>query len=162
MSAAVDDGTAHDIGSLLKREAFGNTIIDYSLTVAVNADDFLAVDPPDGCRVGADGEANSGHLLWAVDDRDGPKQHVGRRLTEILGEIIKVDVVVIRIDSMPGQFRAADRHLVAVVRNKAELVGKVLLLDRRLDGAIGELPANADWFENKPTLQETLGIGCFL
>src|SRR5690242_8137908 len=50
-TAAVDDCSAHDVRPLIEREAFGNAVIDNGLPVAVNPDDLLAVDPPDGRRV---------------------------------------------------------------------------------------------------------------
>ena len=42
------------------------------------------------------------------------------------------------VHGVPGELRVADRHLVAVVRNDGELVGEILLLHGRLDGAVGE------------------------
>ena len=59
---------------------------------------------------------------------------------------------------MPCEFRAVDRHLVAVVRNDGELIGKVLRLDGRLDGAVGE-SVGGDRLENEPSLDEAVGIG---
>ena len=75
---------AHDVGPLLEREPLGNAVVHDRLAVAVNADDLLAVDPPDGGRVGADGQAHVAHFLRAVDDGDGPKHDVGRRLAQIV------------------------------------------------------------------------------
>ena len=160
-AAAVDDGCAHDVRPLVEREAFGNAVIDHRLAVAVNADDLLAVDPPDRGGVGADGQAHAVHLPRAVDDSDGPEQNVGRRLAQRVGEVIEVDVVELGVHGVPGEFRVADGHLIAVMRNHGELVGEILLLDGRLDGAVGE-SIDADRFQQQPALDEAIGVGRFL
>ncbi len=58
---------------------------------------------------------------------------------------------------MPDEFLAANRHLVAVVRNDGELVGKILSLDSRPNDAFG-LSIDGDRFEDKPSLHESVGI----
>ena len=65
-SATVDHRAAHDVWSLLEREALGHAVIDDRLAITVYADDFLAVDPPDGGRVGADGQAHVLQFVGAV------------------------------------------------------------------------------------------------
>ena len=82
-------------------------------------------------------------------------------LPKCVREVIEVDVVVLRVHGVPGELRVADGHLVAVVRNDGELVGKILLLDGRLDGAVGE-SVDADRLQEQPALDEAVGAGRLL
>src|SRR4051794_25452805 len=66
-SAAIDDGAADDVDSLFEREALRDAVIDNGLAVAIDADDLLAVDPPDGRRIRADGQPHAGFLLRTID-----------------------------------------------------------------------------------------------
>src|SRR5688500_8112395 len=75
-AAAVDDGRAEDVGTLLKREAPGHAIVNHRLPVGVDADHFLAVDPPYGRRIGSNREADVRHLARTVHDGDGPEEYV--------------------------------------------------------------------------------------
>src|ERR1035441_7624164 len=61
-SATVDDCGAHDVLPLSKRKPFGDAIVDDGLAIAINADNLLAVDPPDRCRVGASGRPHAPHI----------------------------------------------------------------------------------------------------
>src|SRR4029453_14774493 len=72
-AAAVDDGGAHDVRPLSEREPLGDAIVYDGLAIAVDADDLLAVDPPHGGRVGADGQAHVAHFTRAIDDGHGPE-----------------------------------------------------------------------------------------
>src|SRR5256885_780183 len=56
-AAAVDDGGADDVLPLLQREAFGDAVVDDRLAIAVDADDLLAIHPPDRRGVRSNGQA---------------------------------------------------------------------------------------------------------
>ena len=92
-STAVDHRAAHNVWSLLEGEAFGHAVIDDRLAITVYADDFLAVDPPDGGCIRADRQAHVLQFVGAVHNGDGPEQHVGRWLAQRIGEVIQVDIV---------------------------------------------------------------------
>ena len=79
-------------------------------------------------------------------------------LSKRVGEVIQIDVVVLRVHGVPGEFRVAGRHLVAVVRNDGELVGEIFLLDRRLDDVVGE-SVGGDRLQQQPALDEAIGVG---
>src|SRR5450631_675700 len=70
---AVDDGAANDVPALMEREPFGDDIVHHHTPVVEEVHGFGAVDPPDGRRIGAGGQANVGHLARAVDDGNGPE-----------------------------------------------------------------------------------------
>jgi len=59
---------------------------------------------------------------------------------------------------MPGEFRAADGRLVAIVRYDRELIGEILLLDRPLNRAVRE-PIGVNRLQKEPALNEAIGIG---
>src|ERR1019366_477659 len=156
-AAAVDNGGAQDFRPLLERNALGDAIVDDSLAIAENADELLAVDPPYRSRVGTYSQAHVRHILRAVDSGDGPEQHVGSRLVQRPGEVVKVDVVKPGVHRVPCEFLAVDGHLVAILRNDGELVGEVLLLDARSNGAFREV-VEGDRFQEDPALDETVGV----
>src|SRR3970040_2194237 len=85
-AARVHYGRADDVGTLVQREAARHAVVDHRLAVVVDADGFLAVDPPDGGRVRADRQAHAAHLPRAVHDGDGPEQDVGRRFPGRVGD----------------------------------------------------------------------------
>src|ERR1039457_1879617 len=63
---------------------------------------------------------------------------------------------------MPSQFIAGNRHLVTVVRNHGELVGKVLGSEGVPDIAVGKPGVAAvrlvNRFEQQPTLEEAVSV----
>ena len=159
-AATVDDGRADDVGTLLKREAPGHAIVDHRLPVVVDADHFLAVDPPHRSRIGSNCEANVRDVARAVHDGHGPEEHVRRRFPERICEVIEVDVVSNRVDGMPRQFRPANGDFVPVTRHHCELIGKEVGLDRRLHGTVRQLALHRNRLEDEPPLNETVSAGC--
>src|ERR1035441_6441484 len=106
--------------------------------VVEEVDGFGAIDPPNGRRIGAGGQANVLNLPRAVDDGDGPEDDAVSLLVQAIGEAKKLDVEIGRVKSMPREFPVANLHLVAVVRNDGELVGEVLGIKSVPDVAVGK------------------------
>src|SRR6185295_1030109 len=90
---AVDDGRADHVRPFLQGEAPGDAVVDDGLPIAVDADDLLAVHPPDGSRIGADGEAHPRRLRGRMDDRHRPEEDVRRGFALRAREVEQVDVV---------------------------------------------------------------------
>jgi hypothetical protein len=68
--------------------------------------------------------------------------------------VIQVHVVGARIDGVPRQRFVAGGHLVAVVGDCGELIGKGLLIHDGLHRALGELSVHLDRLEQQPALEE--------
>ena len=66
---------------------------------------------------------------------------------------------------MPGEFLAANRHLVAIVRNDRELVGKILGIEGVPDVGVGKHRVAAvrlvDRLQKQPALEEAVGVRRF-
>src|SRR5690242_16062525 len=52
---AVNNRGTDDVLPLLQREAFGDAVVDDCLPIAVDADDFLAIHPPNRSCIRSDG-----------------------------------------------------------------------------------------------------------
>ena len=165
-SGGVENSTAHDVRSLLERKALGHPIINDHVAITVNADDFLAVEPPNGSRIGTDSQSHSARLLGAIHHGDRPKQDIKRWLVQRVSEVIEVDMIYACVNGMPHELTAVNRHSVAVARNYGVLAWEVVGLDGRLDKAIVELGVGPDLdrnrLENEPTLNETIGVETLL
>src|ERR1035438_2689590 len=98
----------------MESEPFGDNIIHDHAPVVEEVDGFLAIDPPNGRRIGAGGQANVLNLPRAVDDGDGPEDDAVSLLVQAIGEAKKLDVEIGRVKSMPREFPVANLHLVAV------------------------------------------------
>src|ERR1035438_3510850 len=110
----------------MESEPFGDNIIHDHAPVVEEVDGFLAIDPPDGRRIGAGGQANVLNLTRAVDHGNSPEDDPVSLLVQAVGETKQLDVEIRGIQSMPCEFLLSNLHLVAVVWNDGELVGEVL------------------------------------
>src|ERR1035438_968349 len=161
-AGAVDDSAANDVPALVEREPFGNDIVHHHAPVVEEVHGFGAVDPPDGRRIGAGGQASVWYLTRAVDDGNGPEDDAISLLVQAIGEAKKLDIEIGRIESMPCEFLVANLHFVAVARNDHELVGEVLGIKGVPDVGAGKHGVGAggivDRFEKQPALEEAFGV----
>src|ERR1022692_3879605 len=157
-AAAVDNGGADDVQPFVQREALGDAVVNYRLAIAIDADDLLAIHPPDRGGIRSNRQADARHFARAVHERDGPEQNVGGRPVQRMSEVIEVQVVEPGVFGVPRELRVADGHLVAIVWNDSELIGEILLLHEGLDGAIREA-IGGDGFQHQPALDETIDSG---
>src|SRR3569623_117465 len=101
------------------------------------------------------------HLLWAVDDRNGPEQNIACLLAEGPRELIEIEVVVLGVFSVPCEFGPANAYLLAVMGDDSELARKILLLDLRLNGILREC-VSGNRLQNDPALEESVGAWSLL
>src|SRR5262249_47706236 len=120
--SAVGNRGAHYVRPLVESEPLGDAIVNDGLAIAINTDDLFAVDPPHRRRVGTDSQSHITHLARAIDNGYSPEQNIGGLLALRAGEVKEVDVIVQSAHRMPGEFRAADGRLVAIVRYDRELI----------------------------------------
>src|SRR5579859_6840382 len=114
---AVDDCTADDVLSFIEREPFGNTIIHDHAAITGKNDSLLAVEPPHGGGIRADGYSNAAAFLGTVHDGNGPEENSIGRFVHPICEAKQLYVELRRIQRMPQEFLTVNSHPVAVARD---------------------------------------------
>lgn len=154
-SAAIYDRDTDEVRAFLQGKAPGDSVVDDGLAIAVDIDNLLPIDPPDGCCIGADGQADILHFLCGVDRGDGPEEDVRGWLAQSAGELEEVDVVVLRINGVPCELGIPDGYLIAIMRDDCELARKILFPDFGLYGCLREA-GGVDRLQDDPTLDEAV------
>ena len=81
-AGAVHGNTTEDVPTLLQGDPVGDGAVHTHVTVARQKEDFLTVDPPSRCLVGANCEPDILDVLITVDDRHGPENDAVAVLVE--------------------------------------------------------------------------------
>ena len=159
---AVDNSATNDVPTLIERESIGDAVIHHHTPVTGEDNGFFAVEPPHGCSIGPNCQANVLLFIGAGNDGDCPEQNAVHRPIEAVSEAKEFDIEIGGVQRMPREYLICNRDLVAVVRNNGDLVGKVLGIEGVSDIAVSEDSIAAvrliDRFEKQPALKEPVGV----